>query len=68
MMNLLRTILNLKWLMKAVHIGSSVIAVIDALVEANEACDSKPTKLYPIVIRRGGKKWTVQITVTCEEE
>ena len=53
---------------KALVIGMSVLNAVDGLLAEGEDCSGEGVDLFPIYIRRGGKKWTIQIHIKCEKE
>ena len=53
---------------KALVIGMQVLNAIDGLLEESADCDGSEVKLFPIYIKRGGKKWTINVSIKCEKE
>ena len=53
---------------KALIIGLNIMNAIDGVLEESDNCSGTPVELFPIYIKRGGKKWTINVKITCERE
>jgi len=53
---------------KALTIGLTILNAMDGVIEESADCDGQEVKLFPIYVKRGGRKWTINVTIKCEKE
>ncbi len=53
---------------KALMVGLNILTAIDGFLEEAEECTGNEIELFPIYVKRGGKKWTINVTLTCSEK
>ena len=66
-MSLIKILVSVKAILKALSVGSQILACIEALVKEGIECSGKEVELYPIHLRKGGRKWTISVVVRCED-